>query len=209
MPDTYYGIYLIPPPPLVVALSLAHRVLAQEFGTVTANAFMVHATIKGFCKLAPGTGPEAFLPALDDLFARTPAFPAEINPPWSAESGPGSGSVLLWITKTPAIQALHAAVWDIVLPHVASDCRFTGIEPAGPHFPPHLTLVQSDLPTEPGLRAQGLALSQYLYEQMPAHRFLAQDMQLIAFQSDEWAGAWGATLRYRQLKGWRLQEETV
>ncbi len=209
MPDTYYGIYLIPPPPIVVALSLAHRVLAQEFGTVTANQFMVHATIKGFFKLADGTTPDAFVPALDELFARTPAFPAEINPPWTAASGPGSGSVLLWITKTPAIQELHEAVWNIVLPHVAPDCRFTGTEPAGPDFPPHLTLVQSDLPTEPGLLAQGLALGQYLYEQMPAHRFLAQELQLVEFQSDDWAGAWGATLRYRQQKGWRLPEEAT
>jgi hypothetical protein len=207
MSDTYYGIYLIPPPPIVVALSLAHRVMAQEFGTVTANGFMVHATIKGFCKLADGTTPEAVVPALDDLFARTPAFPAEINPPWTASSGPGSGSVLLWITKTPAIQALHEAVWDIVIPHVAPDCRFTPTEPAGPNFPPHLTLVQSDLPTEPGLAAQGLALSRYLYDQMPAHAFLAQELQLIEFHSDDWAGAWGATLRYRQLKGWHLREE--
>jgi hypothetical protein len=115
--------------------------------------------------------------------------------------------VLLWITKTPAIQQLHEAVWNIVLPHVAPDCRFTPTEPAGPHFPPHLTLVQSDLPIEPGLFAQGRALSQYLYDQMPAHTFLAQDMQLVEFHSDDWAGDWGATLRYRQLKGWRLQEE--
>jgi hypothetical protein len=207
MSDTYYGVYLIPSPPVTVALSLAHRVMAAEFGTHTANQFMAHCTIKGFFKPANGVTPDAFVPALDALFARTPAFPAEINPPWSADSGPGSGSVLLWITKTPAIQQLHESVWNIVLPHVAPDCRFTPTEPAGPHFPPHLTLVQSDLPIEPGLFAQGRALSQYLYDQMPAHTFLAQDMQLVEFHSDDWAGDWGATLRYRQLKGWRLQEE--
>lgn len=207
MSDTYYGVYLIPPPPIVVALSLAHRVLAQEFGTVTANGFMVHCTIKGFFKLAEGATADVFTPALDALFARTPAFPVALNPPWTASSGPGSGSVLLWITKTPAIQQLHQAVWDIVFPHVAPDCRFTGTEPAGPDFPPHLTLVQADLAVEPGLLAQGLALSRYLYEQLPAHTFLAQAMQLVEFHSDEWAGAWGAALRYRQLQGWRLGAE--
>lgn len=204
MSYSQYGIYLIPPPDLVYAISVAHRVLSAEFGTVTGSRFMAHCTIKGFTKLAPGASPDNFLPALDSLFARSTAFPTEIKPPWVESDPTGGVSALLWLTKSAAFQQLHEDVWAIVAPYVAADCLFTPNEPSGPNFPPHLTLVQSDLPSEPGLLEQGRALVGYIYDNLPAHEFMARDIQLVEFRSEDWAGAWSQTLRYRQLKGWRL-----
>src|SRR4051812_32816107 len=120
-----YGIYLIPPPALVYPLSLAHKVLSAEFGTVTGSRFMVHCTIKGFTKLAPGASPDDFLPALDALFAGSPAFDTEIKPPWVEQDPTGGVSALLWLVKSAAFQKLHEDVWSIVAPCVAADCLFT------------------------------------------------------------------------------------
>jgi len=43
-----------------------------------------------------------------------------------------------------------------------------------------------------------------MYDNLPAHEFLARDIQLVECHSEDWAGAWGQTLSYRQIKGWRL-----
>src|SRR5215203_3295220 len=48
MSDRYYGLYLIPPPPIVYAISLAHSVFRSEYGAITGGQFMAHCTIKGF-----------------------------------------------------------------------------------------------------------------------------------------------------------------
>ena len=74
------------------------------------------------------------------------------------------------------------------------------------NFPPHLSLVQSDFPLEPGLRAQGKALIRHIYDTLPAHDFLARSIQLIEFYSDDWAGKWWETLSFKQLQGWELAE---
>src|SRR4051794_29360899 len=145
MSNPFYGVYLIPPPSLVYPISLAHAVLSAEFGTVTGSKFMAHSTIKGFTKLRPGASPDEFVPALDALFARTPAFTTEIKPPWVERDPTGGVSALLWLEKGEAFQRLHVEVWSIVIPFVADDCPFTPREPSGPNFPPHLTLAQSDL----------------------------------------------------------------
>jgi hypothetical protein len=165
---------------------------------------MVHCTIKGFTRLAQGASPEDFMPALDELFARTPAFETEIGPPWVSGSGAGGESVLLWMPRSEPLLALHAAVWDIVAPYVAHDCLFTPVEPHGDDFPPHITLVQADLPGEVGLLEQGKTLAQHVYDKLPTHSFTAQDIQLVEFHSGDWAGRWWETLRFKQLKGWRL-----
>src|SRR6187397_2438441 len=150
MPERYYGVFLIPPPDLIVPVSAAHRLFAWEWGAPTAGRFPVHCTLKGFFKLAPGVTPAAILPALNALFAATPAFPATLTPPWIGGAPPNRGqSILLWLERTPALLGLHQAVWDIVIPQVAPDCRFTPGEYHGDQFPPHITLVQEDLPPEP------------------------------------------------------------
>src|SRR5690349_20058363 len=206
MSDLFYGVYLIPPPTLVYPLSVAHTVLSAELGTVTGSKFMVHCTIKGFTKLADGASPADFLPELDALFWRTPAFMTEIKPPWVERDPMGGVSALLWLEKGEAFQKLHEEVWSIVIPHVARDCPFTWREPSGPSFPPHLTLAQSDMPDEPGMLAQGRALVRHIYDSLPTHRFEARDVQLVEFRSSDWEGLWWETLRWRQLKGWRLAD---
>jgi hypothetical protein len=207
MPELYYGVYLIPPPSLIAPLSAAHRLFAGQFSAYTAGRFPVHCTIKGFFKLAPGVTPAAFVPALNALFAATPACPATMTPPWIGGAPQNRGqSILLWLERTPALLALHQAVWDIVIPYVAPDCRFTPGEYHGEQFPPHITLVQEDLPPDPGLLAQIRDLAAQVYAGLPQHTFLAQDMQLVEFEAADWA-VWWETLRYRQLQGWRLPGE--
>jgi hypothetical protein len=97
-------------------------------------------------------------------------------------------------------------VWDAVAPHVATDCLFTSRETHGEKFPPHITLVQSDLSKEPGIFAQGVALCEYIYDQLPTKEFEARHFQLIEFESDDWSGEWWRTLRFRQIKGWLTGE---
>lgn len=204
MSDLYYGVYLIPPPSLIYALSLAHSVFEHEFRAFTAGRFMSHCTIKGFFKLAPGSTLDSFMPALDRLFADSEYFSVEIKPPWVTIGAPIGESIILWLEKTPEFQSFHNDVWAIIKPHVAADCLFTHAEPLGEDFPPHLTLVQSDLPAEPAILAQAMALAQHIYDNLPTHSFQAQEMQLVEFQSEDWAEKWWETLRYRQIKGWTL-----
>ena len=206
MESARYGIYLIPPPALVHALAVAHAVLRAAFGARTAGQFMPHCTIKGFTLLRGDVSPDELLPALDAVFARTAAFETEIYPPWVSEVGQRGVSVLLWLRRSEVLDHLHQDVWDVVRPRVAPDCRFTAVEPLGPDFAPHLSLVQADLPAEPGLLAQGLRLCQHVYDTLPAHTFVARDLQLIEFGADDWDGAWWDTLRYRQLRGWTLRD---
>ncbi|MEO5952635.1 MAG: 2'-5' RNA ligase family protein [Chloroflexia bacterium] len=206
MPDRYYGLYLIPPPPIVYAISLAHHVFESEFAAITGGRFMAHCTVKGFTKLAASSSPDDFVSPLDELFAKTKSFPTSINPPWMSSGGKPGESILLWMDKSPEFQAFHNDVVEIIRPHIADDCLFTPKEHMGEKFPPHFTLVQSDIPAELTLLAQAMSLADYIYNNFPAHTFQARDLQLVEFESKDWAGQWGQTLKYKQLKGWRLAE---
>lgn len=204
MSDAYYGVYLIPPPDLVYPLSQAHTILEREFNCRTGGRFMVHCTIKGFTKLKPGASPDDLIRGLDRIFSGTRPFETELYAPWVSNSGTGGESVLLWMRKGEEFQALHDAVWSFMEPHTAPDCLFTRVEPHGPEFPPHVTLVQSDLSSAPGILAQGKALCDYIFQALPGHEFEARDIQLVEFHSDDWDGKWWETLEFRQLKGWTL-----
>src|SRR5215210_4934643 len=100
MGDLYYGVYLIPPPALVVSISQAHTIMAAEWGARTAPRFMAHCTLKGFTKLAPDGGPDALIPVLDALFAQTPAFPTSFQL-WVTDDGkfPGGETAALLLEK--------------------------------------------------------------------------------------------------------------
>jgi len=201
-----YGVYLMPPPRLMYQIGVAHTLLTTEFNCRTAGAFMAHCTLKGFTKLAEGRTVEEFTPALDDLFARTSVFETALDELWDLNRGPGKSSILLGMRRTDAFLALHNAIWDVVRPYIAVDDLFSPVEPAGPNFPPNITLVQGDAPSEPGLHAQIMGLCQHLFDTALKGSFQAQDLQLIEFYSEDWAGKWWETLRFRQLKGWRLNE---
>lgn len=201
-----YGIYLIPPPEITVAIGQAHQLFASEFNAPTGGRFMVHCTVKGFFKMKDGTSPQKFLPELDKLFDNFNAFPTRIESLRAVAQGAHGPSIVVLLEKSKIFQQLHEAVWDIVRPYIAEDCRFSPVEGAGPNFRPHLTLAMADLPPEPGLMEQAIDLGQYLYDyQLPKQKFTAQNMQLIEFHSEDWSGHWWETLRYNQLKGWKLR----
>lgn len=201
-----YGVYLIPPPHLLLSIGQAHHLLQTEFNSRTAGAFMVHCTLKGFTKLAEGATPADFTPALDALFAQTPAFVTELTGLWDLNQSEGKSSILLGMDRTEAFLSLHNAIWEVVRPYIAPDCLFSLVEPSGSKFPPHITLVQGDAPAEPGLHAQILGLCQFFFETSLKGSFQARDLQLIEFYSEDWAGNWWETLRFQQLKGWQLTE---
>ncbi len=209
MTNTYpqYGIYLIPPPHLLSSIGQAHQLLATEFNARLAGRFMVHCTVKGFFKLKDGASPADFIPALDEMFITTPAFPTEIIELWKLNRGSNGASILLGMERTEIFHKLHNDVWELVQPYIAPDCLFSPSEPAGPNFMPHITLGQSDVPTEPGLFEQAAALCQHILDSSLKGQFLARSMQLIEFYSEDWAGNWGNTLNYKQLKGWQLTED--
>ncbi len=201
-----YGVYLIPPPPLMYKIGVAHTLLKSEFNCRTGGAFMAHCTLKGFTKLAEGHTPAEFIPALDKLFAGTPAFETALDELWDLNRGPGKASILIGLRRTDAFLALHNAIGEVVQPFIAEDDIFSPVEPVGPNFPPHITLVQGDAPFEAGLHAQIMGLCQYIFDTSLKGAFQAQDLQLIEFYSEDWAGKWWETLRFQQLKGWRLSE---
>lgn len=199
-----YGVYLIPPPHLLHPIGLAHHLLQTEFNCRTAGAFMAHCTLKGFFKLAEGATLADFTPALDALFAQTPAFETELTGLWDLNRGEGKSSILLGMDRTAPFHDLHNAIWEVVSPYIAPDCLFSPVEPTGPNFPPHITLVQGDAPFEPGLHAQIVGLCQYIFDTSLKGSFRACDLQLIEFYSEDWAGKYWETMRFQQLKGWRL-----
>ncbi len=199
-----YGVYLIPPPQLIQSIGSAQQLLKANFNARTAAAFMVHCTLKGFFKLADGQTPADFIPALDALFAKTPAFETALTGLWNLNQGPGKSSILIGMERTPPFLDLHNAIWEIVGSYIAPDCLFSPVEPAGPDFPPHITLIQGDAPAEPGLFAQAAGLCQHIFDTALKGPFQAYDLQFIEFYAEDWAGNWWETLRFRQLKGWRL-----
>jgi len=201
-----YGVYLIPPPHLMHALGLAHELLASQFNTRIAGRFMSHCTVKGFFKLAEGLSPADFIPALDKLFGRFSAFPTEIVAIHPLNQGAKGISILSEVQNSEVFRHFQAEIWDNLRPVIAPDCLFTPGDGFGPGFWPHFTLAQADAPHDPGLLAQAVGLCQYIFERSLKGPFLAQDMQLIEFYSDDWAGSWGDSLSYRQLKGWRLPD---
>ncbi len=207
MKQPYYGVYLIPPPHLLQPLAAAHNFLASEFNAQAAGRFMVHCTVKGFTRLSDGSTPTDFIPALDRLFADTPAFPTGITEVKMLNFGPERISVLLEMAKTDAFDQFQQNIWEVLKPYTAPDCLFTPGDPFGPNFRPHISLVQYDGPSDPGLLTQLTDYCQYLFENSLQGKWFARDMQLIEFHSQDWPGEWWHTLQYQQLKGWRLPDK--
>jgi 2'-5' RNA ligase len=201
-PTPMFGLYLIPPASLVAPLSLAHVLLEKEFGCVVAGRFMVHVTVKGFFKPKPGADIDRLVSEIDQTYAGRASFPVSFRPParWRSERG---ASVFLPLASE-SLDALHQATWRVIEPYVAEDCPFTPGERPGVAFYPHLTLVQYDLPSDPVLQDRAFEQCCDICERLPAQSWDARDLQLIRFESDDWPGRWWETLRFQQLKGWRL-----
>jgi hypothetical protein len=202
------GLYLVPPPSVLVPLSFAHAVLEREFGAIVAGRFMVHATVKGFFEPKPGTDVDALAHELDGAYEGMTSFPVALGELELLDSDKGTSAVVD-LELSESLARLEQATWRTMEPYIAPDCPFTSVEQHGSAYRPHLTLAQNDLPSDPGLLEQAFGLCRYLCNGLP-RRWEALDLQLVRFDSADWYGAWWETLRYRQLKGWRLlQTEPV
>ncbi len=167
---------------------------------------MVHCTIKGFFKLAERVTPQDFIPALDKLMKETRAFATKpLQLLHYPNEGWANGFPLL-LERTAPFLELNKAVWNIVEPYIAPDCLFSARDGRGDTFYPHITLAMSDIPRDPGLTQQAMALAEYAVSLVPKGDFVASDIQLIEFYSDDWARNWYETLNFKQLKGWKLAE---
>jgi hypothetical protein len=198
-----YGLYLIPPAGLVVPLGLAHALLQSQFGASVAGRFMVHVTVKGFFKPKPGAGIDRLITELDQTYAGREAFPVSFLGPRLLHGERGS-SALIEIELTDPLWRLQQDTWKAIEPYVADDCPFTPGDRPATYFYPHLTLVQYDLPSDPVLQEQAFDLCREICAQLPSQSWDARELQFIRFESQDWLGAWWETLRYRQIKGWRL-----
>jgi 2'-5' RNA ligase len=203
MSHIHYGVYLIPPPQLIYQIGLAHQLLLSEFNAKIAGKFMVHCTLKGFFKPKEGTTYHDFITNLDALFQNQKPITLEFPQLAKVNMNNHASILLLMATNQPLMQ-LHNAIWDVVADYIAPDCAFSAREPARINFMPHITLAQHDLPTEEGLFAQAADFCQYMLDTHLQGQFIGRDLQLIEFYADDWAGNWGDTMRYKQIKGWQL-----
>jgi 2'-5' RNA ligase len=162
---------------------------------------MPHATIKGFF-LTEAT--EA------DLIARLDPVmdgraPIEIH-----NGGPIAFSdvaIVLTIqrlaggARNEALQSLHEAVMDVLLPVVSPECRFSKTEWIREKFEAHLTLAMRDLQA-----AFVDEILEFLDDLGPIgpKRFIADTFHLYRFTSDDWAGRWWETMKWELVHGWRL-----
>ena len=205
-PDVRFGWYLRPSYAMCRAQAEMHDLLRRQFGLLAGGAFMPHATIKGFFRSdAP----------LVDLVAAGDRAVAGRRPFQVVNNGPvplGRSGIALDIhhdetgRRNQALRALHDAAWEALLPLVHPACEFTPREWAGDRFFAHLTLAMADIPD--------FAFDEILAFVRDAgpigpRRFVAAHVHLFAFQSDDWAGPWWETLRWRLLHSWQLGADPV
>jgi hypothetical protein len=196
-----FGFYLRPSFAMSRAQTEIHDLLERQYGLRIAGRFMPHATIKGFFKseAAPETMIERLTHALRDLRA------FEVFNGGAVAFG--KGGIALDISRSPAnernldLQTLHEAALEALMPLVAPDCDFTPREGKGPLFHAHLTLAMADIP--PFLFDEILAFVREA-EPIGPRSFTAEVLHLYRFESDDWAGRWGDTLRWQILHSWHL-----
>ncbi len=178
-----------------------HDLLRRQFGLVAGEAFMPHATIKGFFR-SDATIAEIVV-AVDVAVRHRPPFTVVNNGPVPF----GRGGVSLDVQhgdngeRNEAIQALHEAVFTGLTPLIHEACDFTPRERAMERFFAHLTLAMADIPN-------------FLFDEVHAfirdaepigpRRFTAEYLHLFAFRSDDWSGEWWHSLRWSLLHAWKL-----
>jgi 2'-5' RNA ligase len=178
-----------------------HTLLEHQYGLKVAGKFMPHATIKGFFKT--GASVEELIARLDPVMHDRPAFEVHNGGPIAFSDV----AIVLTIqrladgSRNEALQALHTAALDALLPIVAPDCRFSNGEWRYERFEAHLTLAMRDL-QEPFI-GEVLELLRELGPIGPGS-FLADTFHLYRFTSDDWDGTWWETMRWELLHGWRL-----
>jgi 2'-5' RNA ligase len=203
MREVRYGFYLRPSAAMCRAQAEIHDLLERQYGLRAAGKFMPHATIKGFFK---SDAPVAeMIERLDGVLCGRPAFPVYNAGVLAWERG----GIVLSVQEMPdgrtndAMQALHEAAFEAILPLVADDCTFTGKEWARERFHAHLTLAMADIP-EPFFAE----IVDFVNELGPIGPsvFPAEAFHLFRFESDDWQGNWWETLTWTLLHGWRLEQ---
>ena len=197
-----YGFYLRPSAAMCRAQAEVHDLLTRQFGLHAAGNFMPHATIKGTFKSL--VFEERIVEVLDAVIAGRSQFPIynagifEIN----------RRGVMLSIQHLPdgrtntALQSLHDAAMDALLPLASPECEFTTPqERIRERFHAHLTLAMADIP--PFAFDEIYAFVEELGVIGP-DCFTAEYLHLYAFESDAWGGKWWETLRWTLLKSWKL-----
>ncbi len=202
MREIRYGFYLRPSAAMSRAQAEVHDLLKRQYGLKVGGVFMPHATIKGFFKSSASI--EEMIALIDPVMADRDPFPVY-------SSGPvpfGNVGIALSIQTMPdgrinqALQDVHEAVLDVLLPIVAEDCNFTWDDWVRERFHAHLTLAMADIPEE--LFDEILAFIRDLEPIGPAV-FTAEAFHLFSFESDDWNGSWGETLTWNLLHSWWLR----
>lgn len=197
-----WGVYLRPDPLTARAQAEIHDLLARQFGLHAAGTFMPHATLKGFFRT---TADEATLiAALAPVLRGRGAFEV-----WNhGVVAYGRSALVLDVNRTERgpvnepLRGLHTDIFDAVAPHIADDCDFTGREGHHALFHAHLTLMMADCPDWLFDEVRGFVTA---LEPIGAPRFTAEWVHLYDFTSEDWAGAWWETLRWRLRHSWRLE----
>lgn len=200
--DVRYGLYLRPSLAMSRAQAGIHDLLARQYGLQAAGRFPPHATLKGFFRATVTTA--QLRAQLNQMLAGRPTFTV-FNRGVLAF---GQDGIVLDIHRTPtgaantALQELHEAALEALLPVVHADCEFTWTDPgAGERFHAHLTLAFADIPApyfQEVLRFVRDA------EPVGPASFLADTVQLLAFTSDRWNGRWWERMRWRLVDSWPL-----
>ena len=201
MREKRYGFYLRPSAAVSRAQAEVHDLLRRQFGVKVGGQFMPHATIKGFYKSDAPV--EEMISRLDPVMAAHKPFPVFNAGPVKFKKA----AIVLDIQHMPdgrrndALQAVHEAVLDVLLPIVSKECNFTWNDWVRGRFHAHLTLAMADLPefafdeiydfiTELGTVGPSV--------------FTAEAFHLYAFESDDWHGKWWETMSWSLLHTWRL-----
>lgn len=201
MPDLRYGFYLRPSFAMSRAQAEIHDLLARQFNLQVAGKFMPHATIKGFFKTEATR--EELVARLDAMMAGRTAFMVHNNGlvPFLR------GGIGLIVQNLPdgspnlALQQLHEAAMDALQPVIASDCNFSRREGVRERFVAHLTLAMADIP------AWGFDdVLSFVAQAQPIGpaSFLAESLDLFAFESHDWRGEWWRDFSWRWLHAWTL-----
>lgn len=178
-----------------------HDLLARQYSLRVAGRFMPHATIKGFFR--SDASAKQLAAAIDGFVTNHQPFAVHNRGPLLF----GSSAIVLDIQHdasgrpNQALQALHRDAINALLPLVHPDCEFTPIEWLGDRFFAHLTLAMADLNVE--FAEEVLEFVQEAMKLGP-DTFVATTVQLFAFRSAAWNGAWWQDFEWDLLRSWRL-----
>ncbi|NOK60314.1 MAG: 2'-5' RNA ligase [Chloroflexi bacterium AL-W] len=198
-----YSFYLRPSFAMSRAQVEMHQLLSQQYGLQTAGKFMPHTTVKGFFR--SNASPDEIVSLLTPALSYHQPFIVYNN----GVHAYGKAGIVLRIQHIPhgarnaALQALHQTTLNILLPLVHPQCNFTPVEWCGERFDAHLTLAMADIPPQ-----HFDEILDFVREAEPIGppSFVAHTLQLFAFTSENWSGAWWQSLQWELLYSWRLQD---